>query len=312
MSSRPSIATLDLTRRAGEKLLVDRLSFEVPAGVVFGLLGPNGAGKSTTLKLLTGILRPTLGQALVAGVSPWREPERMKLLVGYMSQTVALYDYLTVAEHLRFFANLYLSSWRDARERVREILVITGLSEYLDYPASRLSGGWRQRLALACSILHRPRVLFLDEPTVGVDPVSRRLFWDLLHELCQEGTTVLVTTHYMEEVERCHLVGLLHQGRLRTLGSPRDLKAFVATRRELVTVVATDPERVFEQLRGLPDLLDAYRYGDEIRLTWPEDVGGVDRTRAALDAETLETIRIEHRGATMEDVFVRMCSEDRP
>jgi ABC-2 type transport system ATP-binding protein len=308
----PAIVAHELTRAAGKKLLVDRLTFEVPPGTVFGLLGPNGAGKTTTLRMLTGLLRPTSGHALVAGVSPSLEPEKLKTRIGAMQQSVALYDYLTVGEHLAFFAQLYLDSRRRATDRAREILAATGLAEYEHHRASQLSGGWRQRLALACAILHEPRVLFLDEPTVGVDPISRRLFWDLLHRLHTGGTTIVVTTHYMEEVERCDLVGLLLQGKLVTLGAPRELKAFVTAERELVSVGTTEPERAFDALREQAGLLDAYRYGDEVRLTWATGTGALERTKATLAAARLEAAWIDHRHATMEDVFVRMAREGAP
>jgi ABC-2 type transport system ATP-binding protein len=304
-----AIVTRELSRAAGKKLLVDRLTLDVPQGAVFGLLGPNGAGKTTTLRILSGLLRPTSGEALVGGVSPWRDPERLKMLIGSMQQSVALYDYLTVGEHLAFFANLSLPSRRVAEDRAREVLAATGLEGYQAHRASQLSGGWRQRLALACAILHDPKILFLDEPTAGIDPVSRRMFWDLLLRLRAGGTTIVVTTHYMEEVERCDLVGLLLQGKLRSLGSPRELKHLAAADRELVSVGTRDPERALECLRGLEGLLDVYSYGDEIHVTWPAGKNGLERTRGALIAANLAAGWVECRGATMEDVFVRMSHE---
>ena len=311
MSRAAAIETRDLIRRFGERTVVDRLSLRIPEGIVYGFLGPNGAGKSTTLRILCGMLRPTAGEVTVAGFSPVRDLDRLKRAIGYMPQQFGLYDYLTVAENLAFYADLYLPSARAARDRTREVLAATGLDAQRDQIASRLSGGWRQRLALACAILHRPRVLFLDEPTVGVDPVSRRLFWDLLHELNDAGTTIFVTTHYMEEVERCHEVGLLSGGRLRTSGSPRELKSFVAERRELVTVIAGDADRAFAALRGLPDLVDIYFYGEAIHLAWTRDPErltqprAVHRTREALREAGIGVVHIDHRVSTMEDVFVQ-------
>jgi ABC-2 type transport system ATP-binding protein len=304
VSNGKAIVVSDLSKRYGERVAVDHLSFSVFEGEVFGFLGPNGAGKSSTLKMLCGFMRPTSGEALVAGLSPIRDRNRLKQAIGFMPQAFGLYDYLTVRENLEFYGNLYLSSRKEVLARTREVLGIAGLDPYLNQQASRLSAGWRQRLALACSILHRPRVLFLDEPTAGVDPVSRRLFWDLIHKLNDSGTTIFVTTHHMEELERCHRVGLLHQGRLKLCGSPDTLRAITAGRFQLLALDCPDPERILELLRAAPNVKDAYLYGRRIHLAFPIDYDGAGATLALLDRVGVAPWALEPRVPTMEDVFV--------
>jgi ABC-2 type transport system ATP-binding protein len=306
VAARPAIEAIALTKTYGDRRAVDRLDLAVPQRSIFGLLGPNGAGKSTTLKMLTGMLAPTSGEVLVAGLSPRRDGRAFKLAMGYMPQQFGLYDYLTAAENLLFYARLYVGRAAAARERVREVMAAAGLEPYAHEPAARLSGGWRQRLALACAILHRPQVLFLDEPTVGVDPVSRRLFWDVLHRLNAEGATIFMTTHYMEEVERCHGVALLEGGRLRLSGSPAALREHVTRTRDLISVAVDDPDRAFPVLGRLEGLLDIYRYGGAIHLAWEQGAAesGLARARAALAEAGLSQARIERRSSTMEDVFV--------
>jgi ABC-2 type transport system ATP-binding protein len=299
-----AIETRKLTRRYGDRNAVDALDLRVRQGSVFGFLGPNGAGKSTTLKLLCGQLAPTSGEAIVAGLSSSRDAARLKEVIGFMPQAFGLYDYLTVAENLAFYADLYLSSRGAAKRRVQEVIELTGLEKRLDQPAEALSGGWKQRLALGCAILHRPRVLFLDEPTAGVDAVARRVFWDLLFRLNEEGTTLFVTTHYMEELDRCHEVGILAAGQLRALGPPRALKETVAQGHELLSVVTAEPEVALAALRGLRGLRDSYVWGEEIRLTWRRGAQGELRTRALLEELGLRDALVELRPPTMEDVLV--------
>jgi ABC-2 type transport system ATP-binding protein len=298
------IVVSDLTKQYGERVAVDHLSFSVHEGEVFGFLGPNGAGKSSTVKMLCGFLRPTSGEALVAGLSPIRDRARLKQAIGFMPQSFGLYDYLTVGENLKFYGDLYLRSHKEMLARTREVIGIAGLEPYLNQQASRLSAGWRQRLALACSILHHPRVLFLDEPTAGVDPVSRRLFWDLIHRLNDAGTTIFVTTHHMEELERCHRVGLLDHGRLKLCGAPDELRTITASRFRLLALDCPEPERILELLRAAPEVRDAYLYGNRIHLAFASDCDGARVTLAVLDQAGVAPERLEPRAPTMEDVFV--------
>jgi ABC-2 type transport system ATP-binding protein len=210
----------ELTRRFGALTAVSRLTLAVQRGEVFGLLGPNGSGKTTTIRMLCGLLEPSEGDATVAGVDVRAAPERVKTQIGYMSQRFGLYEDLTVRENLEFYGGIYGLSGAAQRERTDQVVAFLGIGARLGQLAGELSGGWKQRLALGCALLHRPPVLFLDEPTAGVDPAARRNFWRAIHELAQGGTTVLVTTHYMDEAERCDRLGMMSLGHLIALGTP--------------------------------------------------------------------------------------------
>jgi ABC-2 type transport system ATP-binding protein len=214
-----------LVKRFGGFTAVDNVSIEVRRGEIFGFLGPNGAGKSTTIRILCGLLAPTSGSATVDGFDVASQPELVKSHIGYMSQKFSLYDDLTVAENIEFFGGIYGVAREEREARNSYVLRMAGLEGKADTLTRRLAGGWKQRLALGCAILHEPPVLFLDEPTSGVDPVARRSFWDLIHELSHAGHTVFVTTHYMDEAEYCHRLALMHRGRVIALGPPRDLRS---------------------------------------------------------------------------------------
>ncbi len=298
-----AIETHDLTRRYGERTVVDRLSIAVPEGSIYGFLGANGAGKSTTLRMLCGLLRPSGGHALVAGIDPERQRDLLKRAIGFMPQAFGLYGYLTVRENLAFYGDLNVSSRKEANERARWVIEAAGLGSRVNQRASELSAGWKQRLALGCAILHRPKVLFLDEPTAGVDPISRRVFWDLIHTLNDSGATIFVTTHYMEEVERCHQVGMLTEGVLRVSGVPAELKGEAARQSELIAVDCDDPNAALACLRGAPGLRDLYIYGDRIHLAWELGKNGLAQTMRILSGHV--PIRAcTLRSPTMEDVFV--------
>ena len=226
--SEPNIVVRDLTKKFGSFTAVDRISFEVPKGEIFGFLGPNGAGKSTTIRMLCGILQPTSGEARVGGFSVATESEEIKKIIGYMSQKFTLYNDLTVEENIDFHGGIRRLPSAVLAERKRWVLKMAGLVGRERTLARDLSGGWKQRLALGCAILHQPRIIFLDEPTASVDPASRRDFWDLIYELAGEGTTTFVTSHYMDEVERCHRLAIIYAGTIIALGSPRELKIRIA------------------------------------------------------------------------------------
>jgi ABC-2 type transport system ATP-binding protein len=223
----PAVETRDLTRRFGAITAVDRLSLRIACGEVFGLLGPNGSGKTTTIRMLCGLLDPTAGTARVAGVEVTEAPEQVKTRIGYMSQRFGLYEDLTVGENLDFYAGIYGLSREVRRQRRDELLGYLGLERRLRQLAGTLSGGWKQRLSLACAMLHRPALLFLDEPTAGVDPAARRSFWRTIHEIARTGTTVLVTTHYMDEAERCGRLAMMSGGHLIAIGTPAEVAAQV-------------------------------------------------------------------------------------
>ena len=280
-----------LTRRFGARVAVADVSLEVRPGEVFGLLGPNGAGKTTLVRLLTGVLAPHAGRAEVAGEDVTRRPEAVKARIGYATQDASVYPDLTVRENLEFRAALYLPP-RAVPLRVAEALKRFGLEPWQHQLAGELSGGWRQRLSLAQALVHRPRVVFLDEPTTGLDPLARRAVWDLIYAEAARGVTVFVTTHYMDEAERCHRLGLIYRGRLVALETPQALKAAAAARyRFFQAPPGTDPEA----LKAQPDVLDAWPSGAGVR--------GVARGDAAL--EGLEVVN-----PTLEDVFSVLVMEE--
>ncbi len=254
----PAVQVRDLEKRFGSFVAVNRVSFSVARGEIFGFLGPNGAGKSTTIRMLIGILPPTSGIGTVAGYDIAREPERVKSQVGYMSQRFSLYEDLTVEENIDFYAGIYRVPRAKRQARKEWVLEMAGLSGRRRSRTSVLSGGWKQRLALGCAILHEPPILFLDEPTSGVDPINRRRFWDLIHALADGGTTVFVTTHYMDEAEYCDRLALIYRGELVALGTPSALKAELAGR-----VQASEPtlEDVFVALIEDRDRADAPKAG---------------------------------------------------
>jgi drug efflux transport system ATP-binding protein len=225
-----AVETRELTRRFGDLTAVSQLSLQIARGEVFGLLGPNGSGKTTTIRMLCGLLDPTSGSATVAGIDIRTAPEQVKTRIGYMSQRFGLYEDLTVRENLEFYGGIYGLTGRAGAARREEVVDFLGIRQRLDQLVAQLSGGWKQRLALGCALLHRPPVLFLDEPTAGVDPAARRNFWRVIHDLARNGTTVLVTTHYMDEAERCDRLAMMSLGHLIALGTPAEVAQQVGGR----------------------------------------------------------------------------------
>lgn len=219
-----AVSCENLTKTFGSLTAVDDVSIRIPKGKIFGFLGPNGSGKSTTIRMLCGMITPTSGSGTVLGYDIVKDAESIKHHIGYMSQKFSLYEDLTVAENLRFYAGVYGLSGKQAGERIAEMVEMAGLTGREKQLAGSLSGGWKQRLALSCALLHRPEMLILDEPTAGVDPVSRRVFWDVIHGLANEGITVLVSTHYMDEAETCDLIGFIFFGRMLAMGTPHEIK----------------------------------------------------------------------------------------
>jgi ABC-2 type transport system ATP-binding protein len=259
----PAIEVRELTRRFGGFLAVDHVTFDVRAGEIFGFLGSNGAGKSTTIRMLCGLLHPTSGTARVSGIDVSANPEGVKRRIGYMSQRFSLYELLTVDQNIRFFGGLYgLRGERFAARRAF-VLEMAGLKGREQMLSRDLSGGWRQRLALGCAILHEPPILFLDEPTGGVDPISRREFWQLIDALAREGVTVLVTTHYLDEAERCQRVALMHRGRIATLGTIAEVKE-VFRGRAIVEIRAADPVAAMRTLDEMPDVEKTSLFGTAV------------------------------------------------
>jgi ABC-type multidrug transport system ATPase subunit len=300
-----AIVTDGLTRRFADVVAVRDVSLRVDRADIFGLLGPNGSGKSTLIRMLCGVLRPSDGNAAVLGFDVRRQAESIKRQLGYMSQKFSLYADLSVMENLRFYGRIYgLSASRQA-EREAAVMGLTGVGAFADRLAGHLSGGWKQRLALACAIIHEPTVLFLDEPTAGIDPVARRELWDLLFALAARGVTLFVTTHYMDEAERCTHVGYIYQSRLIASGRPAELKASpqvtpAGTRRYEIT--CADATTALARSRGRPRIRDATMFGDTLHVLVEESLSPDELVRELAPGDPVAAVR--PISATLEDVFV--------
>ncbi len=299
-----AIAVRELTRAFGDFVAVDHVSFAVPSGEIFGFLGPNGAGKTTTIKMLTGLLRPTAGTALVAGIDVAAHPTRVKHQIGYMSQLFSLYADLTVGENIQLFAGLYGVTGERARDRTAWVLEMAGLTGEARRLTGELPLGFKQRLALGCAVLHQPSVLCLDEPTSGVDPLSRRAFWDLIYELAGGGTTVLVSTHYMEEAEYCHRLALMNRGRLIALDRPAALKR--ALHQPILEIRTADAPRTVEALHGVPGVRDAALFGRAVHAVVADEAAALRDLPPLLAATGLPAERIQLVEPSLEDVFVAL------
>ncbi len=303
-----AIEVRDLTRTFGAFKAVDRLSFDVQPGEVFGFLGANGAGKSTTIRMLCGLLRPTSGSAMVGGIDVARDPEAVKRRIGYMSQRFSLYEQLTVDQNIEFFGGIYGLRGSAFEARRQFVLEMAGLEGREDTKTSDLAGGWRQRLALGCAVLHQPPIVFLDEPTGGVDPLSRRRFWDLIGELSRQGVTVLVTTHYLDEAEHCHRIAIIHAGKLAALGTASTLKDRFADR-PIIEVHASDPVTASTALERLPEVEKTSLFGTAVHAVLRSGVTDLDSLKQAL-ARSGQTVTSATRVApSLEDVFLDVVEE---
>jgi ABC-2 type transport system ATP-binding protein len=304
-----AITVTDLSRRFGEFVAVDRLSFEVGQGEVFGFLGSNGAGKSTTIRMLCGLLKPTSGAAVVGGVDVGRDPEGVKRRIGYMSQRFSLYERLTVDQNIRFFGGIYGLDRARLETRRRFVLEMAGLAGREHTHAADLAGGWRQRLALGCAILHEPPIVFLDEPTGGVDPLSRREFWSLIDRLSASGVTVLVTTHYLDEAEHCHRVAIIHGGRLAALGTTSELKRVFAGR-TIIEVRTANPVETMRLLDGLQDIEKTSVFGTSVHAVLRGDPRvTVPSVRSRLEGAGLAVSSIDAVQPSLEDVFLDVVEQ---
>ncbi len=301
----------ELTRAFGSFIAVDHVSFDVAPGEIFGYLGPNGSGKSTTIRMLCGLLTPTSGTARVLGYDIASQPEAIKQRIGYMSQRFSLYNDLTVQENLEFYANIYELPRASQRQRIAELIAMANLTGREREQVANLSGGWKQRLALGSAIVHRPKMLFLDEPTGGVDPVSRRDFWDLIYTLAQQGTTIFVTTHYMDEAERCQRIGFMYNSKLIALGSPDELK-HSAMQGELLEIALQPAYRgtalldTLELLDQLEGVLEAAPYGDLIHVVVPSAQAAIPQVRARLAGQGIDVESIAPIEPSLEDVFISL------
>jgi ABC-2 type transport system ATP-binding protein len=306
-----AIEVRNLTRRFGDFTAVNDLSFDVREGEIFGFLGSNGAGKSTTIRMLCGLLRPTSGTARVGGIDVGRDPEGVKRRIGYMSQRFSLYEKLTVLQNIDFFGGVYGLTGDRLEARRRFVLEMAGLLGREDMLAGALSGGWRQRLALGCAILHEPPIVFLDEPTGGVDPLSRRQFWLLIDELVHAGVTVLVTTHYLDEAEHCHRIAIIQAGRLSALGTVGELKEIFAGR-PILEVRASQPVEAMRALDRLPEVEKTSIFGTAVHAV----LRSADAARADLGAQLraagVADAVVAPVEPSLEDVFLDVAERSAP
>jgi len=298
-----------LTRRFGTFVAVDDMSFKVKKGEIFGFLGPNGAGKSTTIRMLCGLLAPTSGKALVSGYDVGSNPDAVKARIGYMSQRFSLYDDLTVEENVNFYGGIYGLENDRLRERKKWAIEMAGLTGKEKSLARTLSGGWKQRLALGCAILHEPPIVFLDEPTGGVDPVSRRDFWDLIYSLSARGVTVFVTTHYLDEAEHCNTIGLIYNGKLTALGSPLQLKASLE-KYKIFEVACDRPVDAMESLQKESWVVETSIFGSAFHVSTRGIEDPAERIREVLGSQGIAVQNLERIVPSLEDVFIHLISEE--
>ena len=302
-----------LTKRFGSFTAVDALTFAVPQGTIFGFLGPNGSGKSTCIRMLCGLLQPSAGSATVVGHDIVRDAEGVKRSIGYMNQAFSLYRDLTVEENLTFFGGIYGLHGERLKQRKADVIELVGIQDYRDRRSGLLSGGWKQRLALAAALIHEPEVVFLDEPTAGIDPVARRALWDLLFDLAAAGKTLFVTTHYMDEAERCNEIAYIYHSKLMVKGTPNELKALQevspeGTRR--IAVATSRPPNALVMLKHEPFALDATLVEAEIHLLLPEDIKD-DAVLKALQKGGIPDASIRSIEPSLEDVFVTLTQNRR-
>jgi ABC-2 type transport system ATP-binding protein len=298
-----AIQTRGLTKRFGAFTAVDGVDLDVRPGEIFGLLGSNGAGKSTTIRMLCGLMRPTSGSIRVLDVDVANDPEAVKRRIGYMTQRFSLYDDLTVRQNLEFYGGIYGLHGKALRERVAWAIESAELTGKDDAATKALSAGWKQRLALVCSMMHAPRVVFLDEPTGGVDPISRRRFWERIDALSSDGVTVVVTTHYLDEAEHCHRIALIHAGRRVALGTVAELKEVFAGR-AILEVAASRPLDALDLLERHPSVLEASMFGTRLHVVVEDAAASAPLLVAALEGAGLGPARAERIVPSLEDVFI--------
>lgn len=302
-----AIEVKELSRHFGKHIAVDKISFAISYGEIFGFLGPNGAGKSTTIRMLCGILAPTSGTATVAGYDVNEDPESIKKSIGYVSQHFSLYTDLTVRENLKFYAEVYDLPGGEVKTRMEEVLDLTQLHPYEHFLGGNLSGGFKQRLALANALLHHPKILFLDEPTSGVDPLSRRALWEILYQLAEKNVALFVTTHYMEEAERCNQIAFISQGKLLTMGKPSDLKTQISGKLlEIECSPLMKASRVFRDLEGVTGIT---AYGTNLHLNVSDEAQASLRVREKAREENIQIQSMKPIMASLEDVFATLTKE---
>ena len=309
MEQEPAVQVQDLTKHFGRFVAVDHITFAIPKGVIFGFLGPNGAGKTTTIRMLLGLLRPSQGRATVMGYDVTRETKQMHRVIGYMSQKFSLYDDMTVEENLNFYGRTYGVRGKRLRERKDFILHMAGLENREGELAAHLAGGWKQRLALGTAIIHQPQMLFLDEPTAGVDPISRRAFWELLYTLAGEGTTVFVTTHYMDEAEHCQLLSFIQRGRIAAQGSPMEIKKTVM-RGEVIEIDCDRPGEAIARLRDVDGFVEVTLYGALVHVVTPHAGIHIPLIRYTLQEIGISVRTVDVIAPSLEDAFIASLRDE--
>lgn len=302
-----AVEARDLTKVFGAFTAVDRVNFRIAKGEIFGFLGPNGAGKTTTIKILCGLLTPTSGFASVAGFDVSTQYEELRKNIGYMSQKFSIYEDLTVSENVDFFGGIYGLEGREKYESISRVLEMAGLSDKRRIITAELPLGWKQRLALGCAILHMPPILFLDEPTSGVDPLSRRNFWDMIHDMAEQGVTVFVTTHYMDEAGYCHRLALMSAGRIIALGSPVQLKA-ESMRESVIEVSCDNPLHAVQILKGKEPFSEVAVFGNLLHIVSARPDEAIERAQELLARAGVPLARFQIARPTLEDVFVTLTS----
>ena len=298
-----AVTVENLEKRYGDFQAVNKVSFQVKRGEIFGFLGPNGAGKSTTMRMLCGIIVPTAGKANVLGYDVFEEAEKIKAQIGYMSQKFSLYEDLTVEENIDFYSGIYQIPQAEKNARKEWVIKMAGLDDHRSSLTSVLAGGWRQRLALGCALLHKPPVIFLDEPTSGVDPISRRNFWDLIYELAAEGVTVFVTTHYMDEAEYCDRLAMIYRGELVAIGTPDEMKTRYMSA-DILNLECSDPFKMLQEVKKIPEIKEAALFGRGLHLSVENAQQAIPVIVTALKEQESSYTRLDKIKPSLEDVFV--------
>lgn len=298
----------NLTKTFGPVTAIDNMSLSLEKGMIVGLIGPDGAGKTTLLRLMTGLLAPTTGRILMDEIDPARTPSLLKEKIGYMPQHFSLYGDLTVSENLRFFAEIHGLSKKDFYEKRNKLLGFSGLQHFESRQAENLSGGMQKKLVLACNLLHAPDILLLDEPTTGVDPVSRRELWDLLFQLNAGGTTLIVTTPYMDEAQRCSSVGLIYEGRILRFAPPQ---ALIQEMEGEVLEIMLENRKDIKNILGYPGLKAVYPYGEVFHLVLEEEKGGTLNIKEAFSSKGIRVVNVSQISPSMEDVFLNMITRQK-
>ena len=298
-----AVTVENLEKWYGDFQAVNKVSFQVKRGEIFGFLGPNGAGKSTTMRMLCGIIVPTAGKANVLGYDVFEEAEKIKAQIGYMSQKFSLYEDLTVEENIDFYSGIYQIPQAEKNARKKWVIKMSGLEDHRSSLTSVLAGGWRQRLALGCALLHKPPVIFLDEPTSGVDPISRRNFWDLIYELAAEGVTVFVTTHYMDEAEYCDRLAMIYRGELVAIGTPDEMKTRYMSA-DILNLECSDPFKMLQEVKKIPEIKEAALFGRGLHLSVENAQQAIPVIVTALKEQESSYTRLDKIKPSLEDVFV--------